>query len=32
MHGAVPGIGISTLIYGTVWLVTLTARAFRSRR
>lgn len=27
MHGAVPGIGLSTLVHGTVWLATGTWRA-----
>lgn len=32
MHGAVPGIGLSTLIYGTVRLATGTGRAILGLR
>jgi MYXO-CTERM domain-containing protein len=32
MHGAAPGIGISTLIYALVGLAVLGAHAFRRRR
>lgn len=32
MHGGFPGIGISTLVYGAVWISTTTARALTRLR
>jgi hypothetical protein len=32
MNGTIPGIGISNLVYGTVWVIMITACAFRGRR
>ncbi|MCP2339403.1 hypothetical protein FHU30_004760 [Actinomadura rupiterrae] len=32
MHGGFPGIGISTLIYGAVWITTTTTRALTHLR
>ncbi len=32
MHGGFPGIGVSTLVYGTVWIATATGRALARMR
>ena len=32
MNGTIPGVGIGNLVYGTVWLIMITACAFGGRR